>query len=284
MFLPLKSFLQFTAAVVAVAVGPVVAQATSITALNTAFDLNLTGYNGALANLPAGVTGAFIAGTDGAVRQRGFSQTGTTIVNMGAENPPDYNGTITSGGFFAWGTIGGTTIADITAATLAWQATGGAASMSNTVAYTNNSGSTITGLTFSFDAYQWRLSTGSRLSEVILSSSANAAGFSPFTFAGTGSAASAVGRQFGTAAPAGFAADQNYSSTWSGLNIADGDTFSFTFTFNRDGATVGSGSAQALAVGNISLTAVPEPSTMAMGGAAVLALLGGIRRRFRKTA
>lgn len=289
MNISLKSLVQSAAMVAVVVLGSVAAEATSITSLNTPFNINLAGYNGALANLPTGVTGEFIAGSDGAVRERGFSADGTTVVNSGStggisNNPPSWNGFITSGGFYGWGSITGTAVSGITASTLAWQATGGSSNMSNTVSYTNNTGSTITGLTFGFDAFQWRRSNGSRLSEVILSSTPNAAGFTPFTFAGTGSAGSTTGRAFGAAAPAGFAADQSYSSTWSGLNIANGESFSFTYTFNRDGASVGSGSAQALAVGNISITAVPEPSTFAMGGAAALALLGIIRRRSRKSA
>jgi hypothetical protein len=285
MYCTSKSFLKSITVGMLVAAGSVAAHATSITTLNTPFNLNLAGYNANLTTLPTGVTGAFIAGTDNGVRERGFTSDGSTILSVGTPAPLNYSGASNSGGFYSWGSATGTTsTSNITAATLAWQATGGSSNLSNTVSYTNNTGSTITGLTFGFDAYQWRRSTGTRLSEVILSSTPNAAGFTPFTFAGTGSAASATGRAFGAPAPSGFAADRNYTSTWSGLNVADGESFSFTFTFNRDGATVGAGSAQALAVGNISITAVPEPSTLAISGVAALALVGGICRRFRKSA
>lgn len=241
-----------------------------ITSLGTSH-LNLAGYNGEAANLPGGVSAAFIAGDDATLRERGFSENGTNI----KITAPDTS-VIGSGGIWGWGTATGNTAATITESTLAWQGAAANSSNSYTVTYQNSTSSVLTGLAFGFTAYQWRRSTGTRLSEVVLTSSL--AGFAPFTFAGTGSASSTTGRTFGEAAPTGFAADQNYFSTVAGLNVAPGSTFSFTFTFNRDGAVAGSGTAQGLAIGNIFLSSVPEPTGLILVSGS---LIGGVVRRRR---
>lgn len=201
---------------------------------------------------------------------RGFTSNGTSVLIAGSSG-----GSITSGGLFSWGEeLAGPAVG---AATMAWQGTGTTANMVTTIGFTNNTGKTIKDLTVSFDVFQWRKgasSTGTqfgRLSTLDLAGSSNLTGLNSFNFtAANHSALSqlAVGRAFGAAAPADFTADTSFTQTLTGLSLANGENFSFSFTYNRG---AGSGSAQGIALGNFSVTAVPEPSSMA-----ILALVGGV--------
>jgi hypothetical protein len=286
MFLPLKSFLQFTAAIMAVAVGHVAsASPVSLNSLGT-YTQNFTGYTAFdAAAQPLGWSTVF-AGTGGNVF-RGFTTNGTAVQTGFAGTS---GGSITSGGLFSWGELLPGPPETIGNSTFAWQATGSTPTMTTTGSFLNNTGATITELTVSFNAYQWRMGAGGggtqfgRASTLVLSGS-NVPGLNPFTFTSgtqTSSSATATGRAFGSAAPnALYAADATFSQALTGLSIANGDTFNFVFTYDRG---AGSGSAQGIAIDNFQITAVPEPSTLAMGGVAALAILGGIRRRFRKSA
>ena len=125
-----------------------------------------------------------------------------------------------------------------------------------------------------------------RLSTLAMTGSTNLTGLNSFSFNANNQPVStnaAVGRVFGSAAPASFAQDVTFNQSLAGLNIANGEQFSLTFTYNRG---TGSGSAQGIALGNFSagFSAVPEPSSMALltlGG-----MFGGVaqwrRRRCRK--
>lgn len=198
---------------------------------------------------------------------RGFTSDGSTIAIAGSSG-----GSITSGGLFSWGeALPGPAVG---ASSFAWQGTGSSANMVSTATFTNNTGKTIKELTVSFDVLQWRQGAGGtgggRASTLDLASSANVLGLNSFNFtaAAPGANNPAVGRAFNTASPAAFTADTSFNQTLTGLSIASGDNFSFSFTYNRG---LGSGSAQGIALDNFSVTAVPEPSSMA-----VLALIGGV--------
>lgn len=197
---------------------------------------------------------------------RGFTSNGSSIAIAGTSA-----GSITSGGLFSWGEeLAGPAIGN---STFAWQGTGTTANMVTTASFLNSTGATVTELTLSFNAYQWRQGTGlGRSSTLDLSGSGNLVGLNLFNFTAGTTDAPAVGRNFGSPAPSGFAEDVSFSQTLSGLDIADGDSFSFAFTYNRG---AGSGSAQGIAMDNFSLTAVPEPATwalVALGGTALVVL------------
>jgi hypothetical protein len=216
---------------------------------------------------------------------RGFTTNGTAVQSGFAGLT---GGSITSGGVFSWGQLLAGPPESIGASTFAWQGTGTTANMVTTVLFTNNTGATLTDVTVSFDVFQWRKGAGGggtqfgRLSTLNLAGSGNLTGLNAFNFTAANQAVStgtAQGRAFGTPAPADFTQDVNFSQTLTGLSIANGDNFSFSFTYNRG---AGTGSAQGIALGNFSVTAVPEPSSMA-----ILSLIGGVgvyraRRRFTK--
>lgn len=211
---------------------------------------------------------------------RGFTSNGSSIAIAGTSA-----GGITSGGLFSWGEeLAGPAIGN---STFAWQGTGKTATMVTTASFLNSTGATVTELTLSFDAYQWRQGTGGagggRNSTLDLIGSQNLTGLNPFNFTAAipGISNPAVGRAFGDPAPAAFTADSSFSQTLSGLNIANGDSFSVSFTYNRG---AGSGSAQGIAIDNFALTAIPEPSTWLLIGLGIVCILVRLRTLNRKSA
>jgi len=210
---------------------------------------------------------------------RGFTTTGSAVESGFAGSS---EGSITSGGLFSWGAlVEGPAIGN---SSFAWQGTGTTANMVTTVSFVNNTGVTITDLSFSVDVFQWRQGAGGtgggRDSTLVLGGSGNLLGLTPATFTSTapGIGNPALGRAFGEVSPSAFTADLTISESLSGLSIAPGDSFSFSFTYNRG---AGSGSAQGIAIDNFSMTAVPEPSTYAaiFGLAAFAGVLLHRRRR-----
>jgi hypothetical protein len=203
-----------------------------------------------------------VHGGTGGNTYRGFTSNGTSVAIAGTSG-----GSITSGGVFSWGEeLPGPAVGN---STFAWQGTGSTPDMVTTVSFLNSTGSTITSINLSFDVIQWRQGAGGTLggrdSTLDLSGSDNVTGLNAFNFTATpaGIGNSAVGRAFGDSAPAVFTADASFNQTnLTGLNIANGDSFSFSFTYNR--GTVGGGSAQGIAMDNFSLTAIPEPGTWAL--------------------
>lgn len=280
MNLSLKSLLKPIVVVAVVALGPVASATTvSLDSLST-YTQAFTGYTAFnAAAQPLGWSTTF-GGTGGNVF-RGFTTNGTAVQAGFAGSSV---GSITSGGLFSWGELLVGPPEAIGNSTFAWQGTGSTPTMTTTVSFLNNTGTTITDLTVGFNAYQWRQGAGGtgggRNSTLDLTSSLPGVNAFNFTATPPGIGNPAVGRAFGDDAPGAFTADAAFSQSLTGLSIADGQTFNFVFDYNR--GTTGSGSAQGIAIDNFQITAVPEPSTLAMGGAAALALLGGIRRRFRK--
>lgn len=130
----------------------------------------------------------------------------------------------------------------------------------------NNTGITLTSLTLSFDILQYRIVTNARVSSITFTD-VSGLGLNSQSFLAT------------TNAPASGFQDPpvalgSYNQTLTGLNIANGDTFTFRWTYSTGPS---SGSAQGLALDNIQLTVIPEPSTFVLVGLALLPLM--FRRR-----
>ncbi|MCF7688827.1 MAG: PEP-CTERM sorting domain-containing protein [Cephaloticoccus sp.] len=137
-----------------------------------------------------------------------------------------------------------------------------------TKSYINNTGSTISTLLISYDAFQFRSANGGYISYFDVNinggSSIGALNFTSVNSLPTGVQTPIVAT--------------NRSITLSGLSLSDGQTFSLNFVGDRG---TGTGSSQGIGLDNISVTAVPEPSTYAAILGAV-ALLGAVLIRRRR--
>lgn len=134
--------------------------------------------------------------------------------------------------------------------------------------FTNNTGASIASLLISYDVFQFRSANGGYISyfDVNLDGGSSIGGLN-FTSVNT----------LPTGAQTPIVAT-NKSITLTGLSIANGQTFSLNFVGSRGS---GSGNAQGVGLDNISVTAVPEPSTYAVILGAV-ALVGVAAVRYRK--
>jgi hypothetical protein len=139
-----------------------------------------------------------------------------------------------------------------------------------TLVITNNTGLTLTDLTLSFDVLQYRMVTNSRLSTVTFTD-VSGLGLVGQTFTASNNLA--------TGAQNPPIALGSYSQTLNNLSILNGDTFTFRWTFDRGIAVGGTGAAQGLALDNVSLTVIPELSSMLLVGAGLAGLLAVRRRR-----
>jgi hypothetical protein len=149
--------------------------------------------------------------------------------------------------------------------------------------FTNNTGSTLTGLTISFTGEEWRLGMTARGTVDRLAFELNQ---SSSTITGTTGWTAFTSLDFTSPDIAGTAGDRNGNAaadrttftnvTISGLNIANGQTFAIRWN-DINIADFDDG----LAIDDFSLTPVPEPSTW-FGAALAVGVIGwSQRRRFR---
>lgn len=230
-------------------------------------------FNGLPTATIASVFSATI-GTQAAISGTGFvgtkaAGTGTAATGLTADA-----GTSTSGGIYSYG-----------AASNSERALGMLASGTNTMAFgfemLNSTSAPLTALGISFTSEFWRSSTTTQNS-LVAAFASGAAGSSTFLTDTTGFTAVTQLNVVGPPAvtPSNGALDGNnavnqtaVSFTITGLNIPVGQSFYLRFTDTNDG-----GNDAGLAIDNLTVTAVPEPSTALLGGLGLLALL---RRRRR---
>jgi hypothetical protein len=130
----------------------------------------------------------------------------------------------------------------------------------------NQTGSTITDITLRFSVLQYRSANGGRPSTLTFSDVTNLGFTEPTYVASTAGATGAIipPSSLGT-----------YSETISGLNIANGSTFTLEWLYDR---APGSGSSQGIGLDDVVITVVPEPATLSF---LALGLLGLAYRRIR---
>lgn len=137
----------------------------------------------------------------------------------------------------------------------------------------NNTGLEITSLSLGFDVWQYRLANNGRESTITLND-VDSLGFNEtvFTAGNTGTS--------GALQPPS-AVGSAYSQSLSGLSIAHGSSITLEWIYDRG---TGSGSAQGLAIDNVSITtgasAIPEPATLSLLGLGALAMV--LRRKMKK--
>ena len=154
--------------------------------------------------------------------------TGWTVVG-GCTFRGTNNGFATAAGYYGWGSGGDYNLGVL--------ASGTCPGPGYTVSFINNSGSTITSLTISYDFDQWRFAGG------------NTNGFT-VTQTGIGASVAGLDQTSNPTGTNGVPEVTPKSINLSGLNIPDGGTFTLTFT-TSDGA----GSDNGFGIDNFSLTA-----------------------------
>ena len=236
---------------VGVAQGQVAINSTNFTQVGDVFTFtnNFNSYAGTAAPTNWSVTGSNYLGTD--------------------------SGTANAGGIRALGTTG--------EYSLGFLGNGGTPSYTASISFENSTGLTITELTLSFDYELWRQLSGSNRQSTMVFSDTNSIGFNNFTVGGDAVNATSAGAYTSSLAASGtntgsMFEQATFTQTLTGLNIVDGATFGFSFTYDR-GASAGSGQSIGLDNFAMSATAIPEPSTYALLGLGVGALIWLRRRR-----
>lgn len=132
-----------------------------------------------------------------------------------------------------------------------------------TLALQNSTGGTITSLSLSYLAEQWRGVSG-RANGWTVSIDIAGGGFNPIT-----------GLDYTANSDASLKSAQTLSNTSVPVSILDGQAFSIRWSGDRG---TGSGSSQGISIDDVSITIVPEPTTFVavLGG---LGLMGMLRRR-----
>lgn len=202
-------------------------------------------------------------GYDGSDNPTGWTATAGTFRGYGT-------GSGTAGGVYSFGTDADGTNTD---RWLGIQFAGTPSSGTLSAEFVNNTGSLIEILNISYQAYQFRAASGGRSSFFDVNVNGGGA-ISGLNF--TADNTIATGERGTILGVTGF--PTTLSVTVSGLSISDGDTFTVNWAgFRGDDVT---GSAQGIGINNISVSAIPEPSTYAAIGG-ILAL-GAVLYRRRK--
>lgn len=225
-----------------------------LTAVNTPVTEQFTSYDGLAA--PANWTLAAVTG------------------------PPVFNGqndgSSTGGGFYSYGATGNPNRA------LGYLGNSGdSQSITNAATYTNSTGETITQLAISFDAQQWRSENVSFDGRINGWAVAISIGGGPYADVTVGNLSSWQSINTLPEGPVdGYTQSSTRSGTLTGLSIANGVDFLLRWSSNEG---TGTGWSQGIAIDNVSVTAVPEPTTWVSCGLAALAA-AGVARRFRRRA
>jgi hypothetical protein len=125
----------------------------------------------------------------------------------------------------------------------------------------NNTGFTLTSLTLSFEALQYRVVSNGRVSSLM---------FTDLSGLGLGSQTFSAITNLSTGAQNPPLSLGSYNQTLTGLSVTNGQTFTLRWQYDIGGP---SGSAQGLALDNVQLTVIPEPSTSILIGLALLPVL-----------
>lgn len=190
------------------------------------------------------------------------------------------NGTSTGGGFYSYGANGNSNRA------LGYLGNSGTQeSITNAATFTNSTGETITQLALSFDAQQWHSagSGGTRINGWAVSISTDGGmSYAPVTVGNLSSwlSSNTLGGGIGGAPVDGYTQSSTRSGTLTGLSIANGTNFLLRWSSNQG---IGTGFSQGIAIDNVSVTAVPEPTATVLGGLAALAAAAAARRFRRRT-
>ncbi len=186
----------------------------------------------------------------------------TWSAGVGTATQAAHSGSPATGGRYNWGT-------SATDRSLGFMTSGSYASPNNVMAfYQNNTGSTISSLNISYDIERYRINSAA--ASVSMFYSTNGTSWTSIT--GTTSSFSTGTSSYTFASPT----TDSKSISLSALSIASGTSLYLRWSFNTTGS-----SSQGLGLDNISLTAVPEPSTYAAMAGAV-ALLGVMVHRRRQ--
>jgi hypothetical protein len=217
----------------------------SITALSLSVEVNFTEYDGLAAPANWTLTTAPFRGTS--------------------------TGSNTSGGYVSFGTDGDGVDND---RWLGVQFAGTPSSVTMSTTFTNKTGSTITSLDIAYDIYQFRADNAGRSSFFNVSVAGNpiaSLGFTADNTLATGERGTILGDT---------ALATRLAATVGGLSIANDETITVSWIGARGNDTTGN--AQGIGINNISVQAIPEPSTYALlFGAGVLGL-ALIRRKFSR--
>ncbi len=240
--------------------------AVNVNALNTTYTENFDG-------LAASTTLSDTAGTHAALPNTGWEATRIAGSSSSALPYISDDGSSNSG-----------SIRNASIGASSDHALGAISSGSNTpafgVAFTNNTGSTITGFTLVFDAEQYRTSTSTQnVLSFAYGVTGGGATLGDYLSAASGMTALAAGDITGTAPVSSngqgytlLGADQTVTVT--GLNVAAGQSI---FLRWQDFNDVGNDAV--LAIDNVRFTAVPTPASAALLGLG--GLVGGAARRRR---
>lgn len=195
----------------------------------------------------------------------------TAVGNTGPSFQGEGTGSSATGGFWSYGETASTERA------LGYLGNGTTAqSVDLTASFANTTGLTISELAISFDAEQWRSVLDGRINGWALSISTDGIVFDPIA-AGNLSTWEST-NALATGALDGNANSSTRSGSITGLSILDTSTFFLRWSADRG---TGGGSSQGIAIDNISVTAVPEPSTMALLGCGAIGLAVYAKRRRR---